>query len=359
MIGTMTVMERVEVLVIPQVSDEILQRIQNVDRRISIIDARGWFDVELRASWSQWTVDRYLGSRKYPVSSLDERNRALASAEVVLMGWPPLKDLRARAPRLKWVHELPAGASNFLDTDLWGADVWVTTTRGLTNRRPMAEYVLASFLHFARGLHLSYRDQRRHLFDHKTYDPIIVRDKTACVVGAGGIGQEVAKLCAAAGMRVVGTRRHVASAAPLPPGFARLAAAHLLHDLLGESEFVAVCCPWTKETTHLIGRAAFAAMKSGTVLVNIARGEIIDEEALLQALAEGKLRGVALDVYDGEFERPPDSRLWDDERVVLTPHVSAVTDVSEHRGVKLFCENLTRYLEGLPLENVIDWDRGY
>ena len=200
MIGTMTVMERVEVLVIPQVSDEILQRIQNVDRQINIIDARGWFDVELRASWSQWTVDRYLGSRKYPVSSLDERNRALASAEVVLMGWPPLKDLRARAPRLKWVHELPAGASNFLDTDLWGADVWVTTTRGLTNRRPMAEYVLASFLHFARGLHLSYRDQRRHLFD-KTYDPIIVRDKTACVVGAGGIGQEVAKLCAAAGMR--------------------------------------------------------------------------------------------------------------------------------------------------------------
>jgi phosphoglycerate dehydrogenase-like enzyme len=352
-------MDRVEVLVIPQVSDEILERIQNVDHRINIIDARGWFDVELRATWSQWTVDRYLGSRKYPVSTLDERNRALASAEVVLMGWPPLKDLKARAPRLKWVHELPAGASNFLDTDLWGADVWVTTTRGLTNRRPMAEYVLASFLHFARGLHLSYRDQKRHLFDHKTYDPIIVRDKTACVVGAGGIGQEVAKLCAAAGMRVVGTRRHVASGAPLPPSFARLEAAHLLHDLLGESEFVAVCCPWTKKTTHLIGRAAFAAMKSGTVLVNIARGEIIDEAALLQALAEGRLRGVALDVYDGEFERPPDARLWDDERVVLTPHVSAATDVSEHRGVKLFCENLTRYLEGLPLENVIDWERGY
>jgi phosphoglycerate dehydrogenase-like enzyme len=133
----------------------------------------------------------------------------------------------------------------------------------------------------------------------------------------------------------------------------------MLHDLLGESEFVAVCCPWTKETTHLIGRAAFAAMRSGTVLVNIARGEIIDEAALLQALAEGRLRGVALDVYDGEFERPPDARLWDDERVVLTPHVSAVTDVSEHRGVKLFCENLTRYLEGLSLENVIDWERGY
>jgi phosphoglycerate dehydrogenase-like enzyme len=94
-------------------------------------------------------------------------------------------------------------------------------------------------------------------------------------------------------------------------------------------------------------------------LVNIARGEIIDEEALLQALTEGKLRGVALDVYDGEFERPPDPRLWEDARVVITPHVSALTDVSEHGGVKLFCENLARYLEGQSLENVIDWQRGY
>jgi phosphoglycerate dehydrogenase-like enzyme len=132
-----------------------------------------------------------------------------------------------------------------------------------------------------------------------------------------------------------------------------------LHDLLRESEFVAVCCPWTKETTHLIGREAFAAMKPGTVLVNIARGEIVDEEALCIALAEGKLRGVALDVSDGEFERLPDARLWDDERVVITPHVSAATDFSEHGGVKLFCENLSRYLEGQPLENIIDWQRGY
>ena len=352
-------MESVEVLVMPQVSDEVLHRIQNVDCRVKIVDARGWFDVELRATWPQWTVDRYLGARKYPATSSEQRNHALASAQIVLTGWPPLKDLRARAPRLKWVHELPAGASNFLDTDLWGSDVLVTTSRGHTNRRPMAEYVLASFLHFARGLHLSYRDQKRRRFDHQTYDPVIVRDKTVCVVGAGGIGQEVAKLCAAAGMRVVGTRRQVASGAPLPPGFVRLESSHLLHDLLGESEFVAVCCPWTKETTRLIGRAAFAAMKSGTVLVNIARGEIIDEETLLHALAEGRLRGVALDVYVGEFERPPESRLWHDGRVVITPHVSAATDVSEHRGVMLFCENLTRYLEGLPLENVIDWERGY
>jgi glyoxylate/hydroxypyruvate reductase len=352
-------MDNVEVLVIPQLPDAVLDRISTVDPRVKVVDARGWFDVELRAIWPQWTIDRYLGNRKYPPTSVDQRNHALASAEVVLLGWPPLKNIRARAPRLKWVHETPAGASNFLDTDLWGSDVIVTTSRGLTNRRPMAEYVLASFLHFSRGLHLSYRDQRRHSFDHQTYDPVIIRDKTVCVVGAGGIGQEVAKLCAAVGMRVVGTRREIAPGASFPAGFARLESADKLHELLGESEFVAICCPWTKETTHLIGRKAFMVMKPGTVLVNTSRGEIVDEEALRDALAEGKLRGVALDVYDGEFERPPDLRLWNDERVVITPHVSAVTDVSEHQGVKLFCDNLAHYLEGQPLENVIDWQRGY
>lgn len=352
-------MAAINVLVMPQLLDQVLQRIQDTNRRIEVIDARGWFDVELRATWPQWTVDRYIGARKSSATSVEKRNQALAAAEIVLTGWPPLKDLRARAPRLRWVHELPAGASNFLDTDLWGADVLVTTSRGLTNRRPMAEYVLASFLHFARGLHLSYREKQRRRFDHRAYDPIIVRDKTLCIVGAGGIGQEVAKLCAAAGMRVVGTRRHAPSGASLPPAFARLESSDRLDDLLRESDFVVVCCPWTKETHHLIGSSAFAAMKPGTVLVNIARGEIIDEKALLPALAEGRLRGVALDVYDGEFERPPDARLWDDERVVITPHVSAATDVSEHGGVKLFCENLSRYLEGLPLENLIDWERGY
>jgi phosphoglycerate dehydrogenase-like enzyme len=349
-------MESLEVLVMQQVPDSVLNRIAQVDPRINVIDARGWFDVELRATWPQWTVDRYLGDRKCPATTLEQRNQALASAEIMLIGWPPVKDIRARAPRLKWLHQLPAGASNLVGTDLWASEIVVSTSRGLTNRRPMAEYVLASFLHFARGFHWSYRDQRRHKLDHQTYDPIIIRDKTVCVVGAGGIGVEVAKLCVAAGMRVVGTRRE---AAVRPQEFARLEPAEALRELLSESEFVAICCPWTKETTHMVGRDAFAAMKPGTVLVNISRGEIIDEEALILALSQGKLRGFATDVYDGEFERPPDARLWDNERVVITPHVSAAADISEHQGVQLFCDNLRRYLDGQPLENVIDWQRGY
>ncbi|HZD41211.1 MAG TPA: D-2-hydroxyacid dehydrogenase [Terriglobales bacterium] len=336
-----------------------MARIANVSPRIEIVDTRGWFDVEIRATWPQWTVDRYLGMRPFPPTTIAERNAALASAEVILTGWPPLKDLRKRAPGLKWVHQLPAGASNLFDTDLWGSDVLVTTSRGRTNRRPMAEYVLAAFLHFSRGFHFGYRDRRQHNFRHQTYEPVLLRDKTACIVGAGGIGCEVGKLCAAAGMRVIGTRRVVTPDMPLPQGFSCLAPANALIGLLQESDFVALCCPWTKETTNLIGPAAFAAMKTGTVLVNIARGEIVDESALLEALARGKLRGAALDVYGGEFERHPDPRLWNDDHVIITPHVSAATDVSDHRGVDLFCENLGRYLERRPLENRIDWERGY
>jgi phosphoglycerate dehydrogenase-like enzyme len=100
-------------------------------------------------------------------------------------------------------------------------------------------------------------------------------------------------------------------------------------------------------------------MKPGTILVNVARGEIIDEQALIEALAIGKLRGVALDVYVGEFEHEPDLRLWNDERVLITPHVSSQTDRSQHRGVELFCDNLRAYINGRPLTNVVDWKRGY
>jgi phosphoglycerate dehydrogenase-like enzyme len=100
-------------------------------------------------------------------------------------------------------------------------------------------------------------------------------------------------------------------------------------------------------------------MRPGTMLVNVARGEIIDEEALIAALAAGRLRGVGLDVYVGEFEHAPDARLWQDERVVITPHVSGGTDVAQHRGVEVFSENLRAYLDGRPLANVIEWVRGY
>jgi len=348
------------ILIISSISDEALERIKAVDSQLSVMDARGWFEEEIRNTWPEMTAQRYLRSKPDTTKSTPQDcDRVLSTAEIILGGFPYPLDLKARAPRLRWYHQTPAGASNLLRGDLWKSEVLVTTSRGYGNTGPIAEYVLAGFLHFAKGLHMAYRDQQRHRLDHRTYGSVLLQGKTVCIVGAGGIGQKVAELCAGVGMRVMGTRRSKPADSGRFKVFDRLEGSEKLYELLSESDFVAICCQWTPETTNLLGLKAFAAMKPGTVLVNVARGEIIDEAALMDALAEDKLRGVALDVYVGEFDHEPDRRLWDDERVLITPHIASQTDKSRHRGVELFCENLRSYLDGRPLKNVVDWERGY
>ena len=334
-------------------------RIEAVDPGIRLVDAGGWFDGEIRETWPPFTSARYLGPKANGHGTREERDKLLAEAEVVLGGFPFILDMRARAPRLKWFHQRPAGASNLFKGDLWGSDVVVTTSRGVGNTLQIAEWAVASMLHFAKGLHRAAVDRADGAFDYRAYRPLLVQGKTACIVGAGGIGLEVGRLCAALGMRVVGTRRRPDPAAPLPTGFNELAGPGELDRLLQASDFVAICCHWTPETTRLFDAPRFAAMKPGAVLVNVARGEIIDEEALADALARDRLRGVALDVYVGEFEHPPSAQLWSDPRVLITPHISSISDEERHGAIDIFCENLRAYITGRPLHNVIDWDRAY
>ncbi|MDH4143803.1 MAG: D-2-hydroxyacid dehydrogenase, partial [Acidimicrobiia bacterium] len=249
----------------------------------------------------------------------------------------------------------PAGASNLRHGDLWGSDVLVTTSRGLGNTLAIAEYVVASFLYFARALDRAVADEAAGAFDRFAYRPVLLAGKTVCVVGAGGIGQDVGRLCHGLGMTVLGTRRHPDGARP--DGFDEIGGPGALADQLGRASFVAVCCQWTPETHGLIGAEAFAAMTDGTVVVNVARGEVIDEDALLGAL--DRLRGVALDVYVGEFEQPPRERLWRHPKVLITPHTSAGSEERSTRPIELFCDNLAALVAGRPLRNVIDWERGY
>jgi phosphoglycerate dehydrogenase-like enzyme len=122
---------------------------------------------------------------------------------------------------------------------------------------------------------------------------------------------------------------------------------------------VVICCQWTPETTRLFDKTRLARMKAGSILVNVARGEIVDEEALAEALKRDHLRGAVLDVYVGEFERAPPPGLWSDPRVLITPHTSSASDQDRHGAIDLFCDNLRAYLDGKPLRNVVDWDRGY
>jgi glyoxylate/hydroxypyruvate reductase len=352
-------MRRINVLSIVRISAEDRAKIEAVDPAIELTDAGGWYDGEIRETWPAFTTIRYLAPSAAGSGTRKERDRLLAEAEVILGGWPFPLDLRARAPRLKWFHQRPAGASNLLAGDLWGSRVMVTTSRGSGNTLAMAEYAVAGILHFAKGLHRAAVDRGAGAFDHCAYRPLLLEGKTACVVGAGGIGLDVGKLCAALGMRVVGTRRQAHPDRALPPGFSALGGAADLDRFLPESDFVVICCQWTPETTRLFDKERFAAMKAGGVLINVARGEIVDEEALADALERDHLRGAALDVYVGEFEHTPMSRLWSDPRVLITPHISSASDQDRHGAIDLFCDNLRAYLEGGPLRNVIDWERGY
>jgi phosphoglycerate dehydrogenase-like enzyme len=174
---------------------------------------------------------------------------------VILGGWPFPLALCARAPRLKWLHQRQAGASNLLGSDLWGSGVVVTTSRGASNPLPIAEYAIAGILHFAKGFNRAAIDREAGAFDHRGYRPLLLQGKTVCVVGAGGIGLEVGRLCAALGMRVVGTRRREQPGA-LPQGFSEVGGADAIDRFLPESDFAVICCQWTPETTGLSTRTA-------------------------------------------------------------------------------------------------------
>src|SRR6202051_4617669 len=215
-------MASVDILSIQRVSAAERAQIEAVDPAIRLTDAEGWFDGEYRETWPAYSVARYLAPNSAGKGTREERDRLVAEADVIFGGWPFPLDVRTRAPRLKWFHQRPAGASNLLRGDLWGSDVTVTTSRGVGSTLAMAEYAVASILHFAKSLHRTAVDRVEGAFNHRTYRPLLIEGKTSCVVGAGGIGRDVGRLCAALGMRVVGTRRRPEPSAPLPTGLSEI-----------------------------------------------------------------------------------------------------------------------------------------
>jgi phosphoglycerate dehydrogenase-like enzyme len=352
-------MPAIDILTLQRLRAEDRARIEAIDPAIVVTDTGGWFDGEYRETWPAFAANRYLAPGADGSGTREERDRLLAQAEIILGGWPFPLDLRARSPRLKWFHQRPAGASNLLRGDLWNSDVTVTTSRGAASARAIAEYAVAGIFHLAKSLHRAAIDRAAAALDARAYRPLMIDGKTVCVVGAGGIGLEVGRLCAAIGMEVLGTRRHPQADQPLPPGFRALGGPADLDAFLSRSDMVVVCCQWTPETNRLFDAGRFAAMKPGSGIVNVARGEIIDETALADALQRDHLRGAVLDVYVGEFEGNPIERLWSDPRVLITPHISGMSDQDRHGWADVFCANLRAYLAGEPLQNVIDWDRGY
>jgi len=330
--------------------------IRAVDARVQLFEAGHWFADEYADTWPAAAVARYVSGRGH--GSRQERDALLDQAEIVLIGFPFPLDIKARAPHLQWLHQTPAGASNLRRGDIWNSTVRVTTSRGYGETTAIAEYALAGFMHFAKSFDCAYANRTQNSFAHPAFAPRAVTSKTLCVIGAGGIGREIARLGKALGMRTVGTRA-TASTVTHDADFDHLAGPAALHALLHDSDYVAVSCQWTEATTALLDAAAFAALKPGAVLVNVARGEIIEEAALLAALDCGQVRGAVLDVFVGEFESLPPAQLWHHPRVIVTPHTSAHTDFAQRRAIELFCANLRCHFDGTHLENEIDWSSGY
>jgi phosphoglycerate dehydrogenase-like enzyme len=284
-----------------------------------------------------------------------EVRRLLADAEVVVTESAFNVE---EAPGLKWVQWWGAGVDGLLGQPIMQSDVPLSTVSGI-HAKPMAEYVLSQMVGLSRDLPRMMRDQMQHRWGKEHFlaprRPELGGKKIG-IVGYGNIGHEVARLALCLGMQVVATRRSATE--HQWDGKVEVLPAKELPELLATSDFVVLCVPLTSETEGLIGERELQAMKTTAYMINIARGKVVDEPALIKALRKGWIAGAALDAFAQE-PLPPGSDLWDLPNVIITPHVSADTDMYDERATDLFCENLRRYMAGEKLLNVVDKRRGY
>ena len=310
------------------------------------------------------------GARLVTVSVEGLADGPLDDVEVMLRGWlssDAFDRLLARAPKLAWVHSATSGVERALTPASRERGLIVTNARGVFSR-PIAEYVLMMILAVSRRL-----PQLLELQRERTWQPLEgseLRDVTVGIVGLGSIGRAVGALATAFGCRVVAVRRRPEASdgveAPrsvddVSFGEAmldRVGGPETLPELLGESDFIVLAAPLTPETEDMIDAETLALVKPGAWLINVARGRLIDERALLRALRDGPLGGAVLDTFREE-PLPSLSSFYDLPNVIVTPHTAWSSGRVLDRSVELFCDNLRRFANGEPLLNVVDPAAGY
>jgi phosphoglycerate dehydrogenase-like enzyme len=341
--------ETVRVLIASALEPALVERIRAVDRRLDVV-----YRPDLIGR-PRYPADHTAPVDRTPAQAA-EWARLVAEAEVMLdVVRTSERDLARQAPRLRWLQLSSSGVAQIVaHLGLGERPVVVTNAAGM-HARPLAEFVLFAMLYFAKRMPRVLADQRRHHWERFALDTL--PGKTLGIVGLGHVGRAIAALARAAGLRVVAVRRTPGAAAESPDVDAVYSPGGL-RPLLGESDYVVLIAPLTPETAGLLGKAELAAMKPGAVLINIGRGQLVDEPALIDALRSGRLGGAALDVFATE-PLPQDSPLWDLPNVLVTPHSMSTALDENERLVDLFCDNLRRYLAGQPLRNVFDAARGY
>jgi phosphoglycerate dehydrogenase-like enzyme len=278
-------------------------------------------------------------------------------ADVILNGIPDghlLRDIFAHASRLRWVHSLSAGVEKILFPELLASPVILTNARGVF-KRSLAEFAIAAALFFVKDFRRLVQSQEAGTWEQ--FEMEEVHDKVMGIVGYGETGRACAERAQALGMRILGLRRRP----ELSTGDPRVKAVFgpdRLHDFLAQCDYVVLSAPSTPQTRRLIGAAEFAVMKASGVLINIGRGSLVDEAAMIDALQHGQIRGAALDVYETE-PLPPGHPMYRLKNLLLCPHCADHTPNFLELDMECFIQNLQRFLRGEPLMNVVDKDAGY
>jgi D-2-hydroxyacid dehydrogenase (NADP+) len=329
------------------------RRISQLDGRVKVRDVSDLLRKELK-----WTDQPKISSEER-----EELYGILRDAEVFLLPRPPRKlppdapkvsDILSRSSSLRWVHYVGAGLNYFNEMGIWEIKATVTNSSGVA-AAPIAEHVLHMMLMFARKAMANLANKaNKHWEKIRSFE---LRDKTIGIVGLGHIGQECARLAKALGMQIIITKRSAVPDLDVP-NVDKVYSPNDLLKMLAECDFVLLALPLTQETTKIIGAAELKAMKPTAYLINIARGALIDEPALIQALEEGWIAGAGLDVFAKE-PLPPDNRLWKLPNTIITCHDSNLTGMADARLVELFSTNLGKYLTHQPLLNVVDKEKGY
>jgi phosphoglycerate dehydrogenase-like enzyme len=354
-------MNEVNVVLALGLPKDLTAPIREVSPRLRIVSL-SWAQRRLyRGGRSVWWM--YAEERESKEETEEEARANLAAiladAEVLFTSTVIPPDLTVSAPGLRWVQITAAGVEGLLNGELAGSGVTITSASGI-HAIPIGEYVMGAMLALAKGLPAAMRAK-----GERTWRPYLAEElhgKTVGILGLGAIGSYVARLAKADGMRVLAVRR--SAQGRMSGGEAGLADVDELLPpselpyLLSQADYVVTAVPLTPESRGLIGERELRAMRPTARLINISRGAVIDEAALVRALKEGRIAAAALDVFEKE-PLPPESELWGMENVILTPHISGGTPVYMERAVALFCDNLRRYLAGEPLRNAVDFQRGY
>jgi len=276
--------------------------------------------------------------------NMEEAKKYISKAEILLTyGDDVTKEIAEMAQNLKWIHVLSAGVELLPFDILIKNKVIVTNSKGI-HAIPISEYVIGSMLMLCRGFNQYMKNQEKKIWDRKIKTEELYGKKVA-IIGLGSIGRGIYERLQVFGVEIYGlTRRDFSK--------------ERLKDILSKSDFVIITVPLTPETEGLIGKDEIDSMKRDAYLINISRGKVIDEGALIDALRDKRIKGAVLDVFQEE-PLPLNSPLWEMENVIVTPHISGLSPFYMERAMKIFEENMHLYMEGKELINLVDLEKGY